>query len=243
MIRTRQNEGDVASPTTTLVLVILAATTAGGCARDVVTPTAVPLPTTSQVERLISGTVSAIDGNPLTGVQVSTVSGETRTITDSNGSFSLAINSRITLLRFAREGYETRDGGMARGDGPVTLNVRMQRVLVLSDATPLADVLSPADLPYYVGEVYESDYCSPCKIIRLRAQTRAVSIVLRWSGDQSLQLWALDSRAVQSGPSQQTIVVTPTSAETLLHVGLPWNDGMRQVLERPEAFELLATPR
>ena len=171
------------------------------------------------------------------------MSGETRTITDANDSFSLAINSQVTLLHFAREGYETRDWGMPAGEGPVTLNIRMQRVLVLSDAIPIADVLSPADLPYYVGEVYDSDYCAPCKMIRLPAQTRAMSIVLRWSGDQSLQLWQSDTRAVQSGSSQQTIDVGPASTETLLHVGLPLNGGIRQVLEHPESFELIATSR
>jgi len=206
------------------------------------TPTP-PTATPPAVQRLVSGTVGEIDGSPLAGAQVSTLSGETTATTDGNGSFSLAINSSVVLLHFAHEGYEARDWGMSRGDGPVTMNVTMQRVLRLSDETPVADALSPNDLPDYVGEAYDSDYCSPCKVIRLRAQTREVSVVLRWTGDQSLQLWESDRRAVQSGPSEQTVVVTPTGTERRLHVGLPWWTGARQTLEHAEAFELVVTPR
>jgi hypothetical protein len=122
------------------------------------------------------------------------------------------------------------------------LNVRMQRVLVLSDVTPIADVLSPADLSAYVGDVDESDYCGPCKIVRLRSQHQAVSVQLRWSGDHSLQLWESDSQAVQSGSSQQTIDLTPISPETILHVGLRWESPTKRVLVHPEAFELVVTP-
>ena len=170
------------------------------CGQSGSTGNSAQTPPPPPVERLISGTVSEIDGSPVAGVQVSTLSGETTAITDANGSFSLAINSSVVLLHFAREGYEPRDWGMSSDDVPAMLNVLMQRVLVLSDVRPVADVLSPADLSAYVGEVDESDYCGPCKIVRLRSQHQAVSVQVRWSGDQSLQLWESDSRAVQSGP-------------------------------------------
>jgi len=118
--------------TTLLAVVIVTTVTAAACYSDVDVSTTTPtstlgsLPSASTVQRVVSGTVADLDGTPLAGVDVSTSSGTPATITDSTGSFSITINSQTFLLRFAHDGYRTRDSGPKRGDDPFTLSIYME---------------------------------------------------------------------------------------------------------------------
>src|SRR5262245_15043882 len=124
MIRAQQSEGDAFLLTTLFAVLIVTAVAAAGCYGDVDVPTTTltstprSLPSASTVQRVVSGKVNDLDGTPLAEVEVSTLSGTPATITDSTGSFSITINGQTFLLRFAHDGYRTRNWGPKGDDDP-----------------------------------------------------------------------------------------------------------------------------
>ena len=240
-----EDEGTMMAPRLAVLLLTVVAASACGSSdgrriaalRSTVltTPTT---PTPVPDGRMIKGVVRAPDRQPISGVLVAGLQG-TQTTTDGTGAFQLETPAGLHLTH---QGYETRDwlhDWTSPGDGPLTVEIFMQPRLVLSEIQPINATLYPDDQPSYVGESYESEYCAICKVVRLRSGVPTVAVVLRWSGDRPLQLWAGTDRAAQSGPSEQTIVVASTGAETLLHVGLPMSTG----LDTPEDFTLSVQPR
>lgn len=188
----------------------------------------------------VAGTVNEVDGGPIAGAKVTVLPAGPVTFTDVSGSFVVP-TATVGLLRFEQDGYETRDWALPQVMG-TAVKALLQRSVVVSDRSSLSVVLSPADLPSYVGEVYESDYCSPCKLIRLRATVpHEIKVVLRWSGEIPLQLWALAGvvkGAAQPSESELTVLVTTGAGDTVLHVGLPLKDRTPQKIQQPVAFEL-----
>ncbi len=101
---------------------------------------------------------------------------------------------------------------------------------VLQPGTTLSDRLANDGSHAYVGEVYESDYCAPCKFYSLAAPSDAdVRIDLNWTGSGTFGLWSNRSGTVmngQPGSAPATLSVTITRGSTVsIFVGAPFGTG------------------
>ena len=214
-------------------------------------PAPAPPPT---LTRTVSGTVAEVDGGPVAGAAVTTAYSP-RAFTDATGAFSLRYPGAVSpnLLTVDATGFEIRQYGWSSGSADVTLGtIRLQRTMLLTEMSSLAGIISPNDLPDYVGEPYESDYCSPCRPLRLRLSVKQnVRVELKWSGGAALQLWARvkdegpgDVVTAAAVPGQSTLVlnVPARQGDTVLRVGLPLLGRSIQHLEAPVSFEVTTQP-
>lgn len=212
--------------------VILSFACLTGCGSPLQQPTAPSGP----VSPALTGIVREIDGGPIAGVKLTVLPAGPVTLSDGTGAFSFS-HFQGSLVRAEKEGYESRDYGLSAS----TMNLTMQRMVVVSEGSSLLTQLSPADLPHYVGEPYESDYCRPCKVIRLRADHAGdVKVRLRWPPQFELRLWAHAGAIVgraEPRTSELTAIVSAEPGDTLLHVGFPFG-GTPQIVTTPLTFEL-----
>lgn len=212
-----------------------------------------PAPT---LTRMVSGTVGEVDRGPIAGAKVTTAYTPS-TFTDSTGAFSVAYPAAVLLnvLTVDAPGFDSRQFGWSAGSANVTLGtIRLQRTILLAEMSSLTGILSPNDLPSYVGDAYDSDYCSPCKPLRLRVGAKLnVRVNLKWSGGTALQLWAwvwinnegvADAISAVATPGQSELVLTVPvrPGDTRLWVGLPPLNRSIQHLEAPVSFEVTTHP-
>lgn len=59
--------------------------------------------------RTVNGRVTDDKGAPLSGVTVSAVGRDSKTLTDNDGNFSISVNEQVRTLRFSYVGYESSD--------------------------------------------------------------------------------------------------------------------------------------
>jgi hypothetical protein len=174
----------------------------------------------------VGGRVREPGAGDLTGVLIEENGGINQT-TSNKGDFTLG-GLTSGQLHFTMAGYETVDQAAVAGD---SLDVPMQRILVLATGATLNSLLAPNDLSY---EVRPGVYCQPCRRVRVTSNAAGtVDLHLAWSvAGAALHLWingqglgpsdpaatGLDaSLAVQTG--EQFIYVG--GGGTYLHV--PWS--------------------
>lgn len=193
----------------------------GGDVGTVVTPS--PVPSLPAPTRLVSGVVVSVGGEPIAGARVE---GEPpaapfATVTtgqDGAFSFDYPVGARFARAWARADGHEPRLFGWPFGGGPATVRVVMQPTITLAPGETKTVLLTADDLAYYVGEEYGSDYCGPCKLLRLegRPGQPVTTVRARWSGANPVWMWAADeSRAAVDG--QQLLVRTIG----YVYVGLP----------------------
>ena len=207
--------------------------------------------------RTVSGTIGEVDGGPLAGAKVTTAY-TSPAFTDATGAFSVAYPAsvRANVITAEAAGFESRQFPFSAGAADVRLGtIRLQPTILLAELTSLAGILSPNDLPSYIGgDPYDSgDYCSRCKPLRLRVGMKQnILISLKWSGSTSLQLWAQlpnDGRlsgdvvtaTAAPGESDLVLAVPASPGDTRLWVGLPPFSSSSH-LDGPIAFQVTTQP-
>lgn len=209
------------------------------------------------VTKTVSGTIGEVDGGSLAGAKV-TSAYTSPAFTDATGAFSVAYPAyvRANIIAVSVAGFESRQIAFSSGTADVTLGtIRLQPTILLAEMTSLAGILSPNDLPFYIGNDYTSDdYCSPCKPLRLRVgTTQNILVSLKWSGSTPIQLWAQltkDGRLLDDlltataapGRSELVLAVPASSGDTRLWVGLAALNGSTKHLDGPIAFQLTTQP-
>lgn len=127
-------------------------------------------------EKIISGTVTDSDGEPLFGVNVVVAETSTGTTTNLDGSYSLTVQDNATALIFSYTGFEEQEIAI---DGKATIDVVMKAGLILGEVqvvgsrsynrsatdSPVAvDVIDIADLAATTGKAEINDmlqYAAP----------------------------------------------------------------------------------
>ena len=146
----------------------------------------------------------------------------------------------------AKTGYEPDSVWNLRSlvmDKDWAVDARLQPIYLVAEASSLSATLDPGDRGAFVGEPYESDYCAPCKIFRLRTDSSSkIAIQLSWIGDAGLTLWALGGsiRARSaSGTSEISVTISTVGGiESKIYVGLPSPNWQVQTLHTAVPFEL-----
>lgn len=210
----------------------------GGANHPVTAPSpTAPTPTAPTPLITVDGTVRDTSETPLAGVSVRT--GFVEVTTDPSGVFSISMVQGQGLLHVDKEGYESRDVRVNGGPSMSTLSIFMQRQYVLGEADKLPMMLMPHELPYYVGEPYESDYCAPCRLIRLRATAGlGVTVRLQWAASANAAMWeSHGNKCAADGPSGCTVHTAGTTGHIILYVGLPLENGRPQALAHPLALD------
>lgn len=192
----------------------------------------------------VRGSVLSLEGIPLDGMQVRTEFGST-TATDRSGSFALPYPMKSGLsysyVVAGNNNYEIARSPFNREAEQAQLQpIRLQPRLDFTEGS-LQLNLSKVDLSYFTGEPYESDFCSPCKRVRLHSdKPRKVLVTLEWSGSAPLQLWIwvgspaepeiphMETGYVIGGKAQQgdthvTLEVMTQIGDTVVHVGVPYD--------------------
>jgi hypothetical protein len=164
------------------------------------------------------------EGRPIAGAHVSGTGIDT--YSDAGGAFRFSFAMTTWKVSVVAAGYETGERGWIRGQSDVTLHVVLQRTVVVGVGGQVTLDLTNDDLPYYVGEAYDSDYCAPCKLVRISglAGTGRARVTLRWdaSGDSGLQLWASDGyNVIPAPPGDAGTRVVEVGARDSIYVGLP----------------------
>jgi hypothetical protein len=217
-------------------------------------PASEPLPL-----RTVRGSVQDLDGLPLVGVKVTTAYSAV-SYTDAVGMYSVpypvSTAYSLSYVIAGDDDFEPRTLGFGHSSVDVQLPaVRLQRKMFLDLAGSISGTISAVDQSGWIGEPYDSDWCAPCKTVRLRSDSqRSVTLELRWSADAPLQMWVWTA-----GAGLRSDVVTPTvgggatlaslrfvaiRGETILHVGFadPYPSPTR-VLSHPVSFTLSAVPQ
>lgn len=178
------------------------------------------------VTRTITGTVKDEDDGLLAGVALTAPDG-TRSISDANGSFRLVYEAPEQaggVVLCEKDGYESVRAGLTR-DIDVTIRPRMARSVILTDTSQTAELLPPL-FGYYVGEEYDSDFCTPCRRIRLRTSTPGqVRVTVRWAGPSAVHAWAADGMITATPDSQSLTIDVPVTSEAVAYVGIPYTRG------------------
>ena len=211
-----------------------------------VAPAPAPTPPASTPQGTVRGSVVSLEGVPLDGIQVRTEF-NAATTTDLSGSYALPYPVQTTGLPYSyivagNNNFELFRSTFNRDAAEVQLQaVRLQPRFELTDGS-LASTISARDLSYWSGDAYDSDYCSPCKRIRLRSdKPRKVSVTLDWSGQVPLQVWVWSGSPsetelpyneglghvvagkAENGATRVTVQVEVFVGDTLIHVGTPYN--------------------
>lgn len=207
-----------------------------------VQPAPAPTPAPPDPQGIVRGTVLGLDSRPLGGIPVRTEFGATTT-TDASGAYTLPFPVKSGLsygsIYGGNDDVETFRTSFNRNDDNVQVYpVRVQPRLDLIDGA-LSSTVSGVDLGYFTGEAYDSDYCSPCKRVRLHSdRPRKVVLTLDWAGPAPLQLWAwigspaepeyphvetghVVTGAAEQGATRITVEVMAQIGDTLVHVGVP----------------------
>jgi hypothetical protein len=176
--------------------------------------------------RQISGIVVDTNDGPVAGARVTHAASQTASGAD--GRFSFAVrNVAPHFVEVAAPGFEEGSWGWSVGDAPVDLRIILASRVFYSSAAPLTASLSANDLPYYVGEAYDSPYCRPCRLVRMASDVEpSAAIHLRWSGAGILGLWASDGTTVivaeEVGPRHLRVATVGTGEDRRVYVGGPW---------------------
>jgi hypothetical protein len=194
--------------------------------------------------RQVAGTVVDTDNRPVGGARLS--HGSASTESDPDGRFSLVLPvgasvGPVVFVSVDATGFESRQWGV--GSAPAAeLRLPIARRVVITPGETLTVSLTTDDLPYYVGEDYESDYCRPCKLIRIGGEAGSASparrVHLRWTEDVALGMWASNGfigiAAEVVGPRHLSVRTIGVGDSRLLYVGVP----LRNTLPQPITFSL-----
>lgn len=189
-----------------------------------------------------SGTVVDTEGRPVAGAHISGTGVDA--YSDAGGAFAFSFPMTISAVRFDAEGMESGSRAWMAGQSDVTLRVVLQRTFVVSVGGRVTIDLTSNDLPYYVGEAYDSEYCKPCKLVRISglSGTDRARVTLSWgaSDDPGLQLWASDGYSVTPAKSGETGTrVVEVGARDSIYAGLPLGVSRHpQQLTKAVRFEL-----
>ena len=171
-----------------------------------------------------SGTVADTEGRPVAGAHISGTGVDA--YSDAGGAFAFSFPMTISAVRFDAEGIESGIRAWMAGQSDVTLRVVLQRTVAVSIGGNVTVGLTNDDLPYYVGEAYDSEYCRPCKLIRIEGFPATgwarVTLRLGAEGDSRLQMWASDGFNVAlAQPGDAGTLVIDVNARKWIYVGLP----------------------
>lgn len=191
-------------------------------------------PTPAPAIRQVAGTVVDTDNGPVSAALLT--AGPYSAASDPDGRFLLLLPvAASVLVNVEATGFEPRrwDVGAAPGSD---LRIPIARRVVVTPGEPLAVSLTTYDLPYYVGEPYDSDYCRPCKLIRVGGDAGSASSVrrvhLRWTADVALGMWASDGSGGLSaevvGPRHLSVSTIGGGDRRLLYVGVPLGTQLAQ---------------
>jgi hypothetical protein len=122
-------------------------------------------------------------------------------------------------------------------------------------AGSISGTISAVDQGAWTGEPYDSEWCAPCKTIRLRSDSqRSLIVELRWPDGAPLQMWIWTGRSgfpsevvtpmVADGAMLASLRFVAIRGETIVHVGFadPYPSPVR-VLSHPVSFTLSAVPQ
>ena len=201
--------------------------------------------------RTISGSVQTRDGQPMRGATITPASGG-QYVSDDSGAFRFPFPGSDTYsgtpcsLTATALGFEPRQIGWGLGmsDANLTPFFLTPRLTLLSGGVRDGAVV-PDDLGFWIGEDYDSDYCTPCH--RVHIETDVVSkvrITLSWSGPTPLQFWVggrLIEPATAGAENHATaeFMAAPTG-DTLVHIGLT-NYPRTRELTSPVSYRLTTT--
>lgn len=222
------------------VVVVLAGVAATACGGSDGRAPLAPTPAAPVATRQVVGTVVDTDNRPVGGARVS--HGLNSAESDPDGRFSLVLPVGASVfVTVDASGFESRRWGL--GASPdADLRLPIARRVVITPGETLAVSLTTDDLPYYVGEVYESDYCRPCKLIRVGGEAGSAQsprrVHVRWDGEVALGMWASDGfagiAAEVVGPRHLSVWTVGAGDSRLLYVGVPF----RNTLAQPTTFSL-----
>lgn len=208
-------------------------------------PSSTTSPTTETATGRASGTVVDTRGRPLAGATITSIppSSGVDTQTDTAGAFTFSyVLGRALNVRVSAAEYEPLNLTWSTSRPEVTLRLVMQLALLVAVGQQRDVALTNDDLPYYVGEAYESDYCRPCKLIRIDGMsgTARARVTLRWTGDDFIQMWAsngYDARKARVENDQMQVV--DVGNLDWIYVGLPLGaDRKPQQLTREMTFRI-----
>jgi hypothetical protein len=150
----------------------------------------------------------------IAGARVSEPQSGASTVTDSEGSFSIASLSSGHLV-VERDGFEA---GQLDARPGIFNDASLQRVIRVTageTVTPLQ--LAPHDMSYPVG----GDRCFPCRLIRVANPTAGtLHVILNWTGPHmSLNLWAGGQRITGTYPELTTDLAV-SAGEAVVYVGM-----------------------
>lgn len=200
-------------------------------------PQSAPAPVTGPT-RQVTGIVVDTDDRPVNGAQLTQTWASTVSGPDGRFAFAAPVAGPHSVT-IAASGFEPRLWGWGAGDGPLDLRLPIARRVVFTPGQPLTASLTTNDLPYYVGEPYDSDYCRPCKLIRVDGETGAAftRVHLRWTGDVALDMWASEGTSgltADVGPRHLSVLTVGSGDARRLYVGVK----LGNVLARPIPFSL-----
>jgi len=184
--------------------------------------------------RQVTGTVVDTDNEPVGEARLS--AGPFSAGSDPDGRFSMLLPVGASVfVNVAATGFEPRRWGVGATPG-VDLRLPIARRVVVMPGEPLAVSLTTYDLPYYVGEPYDSDYCRPCKLIRVGGDSSSASsfrrVHLRWTGDVVLGMWASEGTSGLAadvvGPRHLSVATVGVGDNRLLYVGVPLGHDLAQ---------------
>ena len=206
---------------------------------------------TGTPSQTITGQVREANGPPLGGVTIRswalTDNGQSVILaagsSAADGTFSLRRRRPDEALTFELPGYVTTTWRTPAGaglDASFQIDMKIQRLLVVSADSPLSSVLTSDDVTYTgaLGDAFaDGEYaCGPCKLIQLAgAGTGATTLRLTWSGDQPLSLWVGDTwnaplvYARRPGESEITVTVNPTTRVNTVMVGIDLSSALARL--------------
>ena len=209
--------------------------------------------------RTVRGSVQDLDGLPLVGVKVTTAYSAV-SYTDTVGMYSLpypvSTEYSPSYVIAGDDDFEPRTVGFGHSAVDVQLpSVRLQKKMFLEPAGSISGTISAVDQGAWIGEPYDSEWCAPCKTIRLRSDSqRSLIVELRWPEGAPLQMWVWTGRPgfpsepvtpmVADGATLASLRFVAVRGETIVHVGFadPYPSPVR-VLSQPVSFTLSAVPQ
>jgi hypothetical protein len=189
--------------------------------------------------RLVSGIVVDTDDHPVSGARVT--QGQASAWSGPDGRFLLVVPGGGAYVTIAAVGFEPRGWDLGSADAP-DRRIPIARRVDYTLGQTLSVSLTTHDLPYYVGEAYESDYCRPCKLIRIDggADRPFTRVHLRWSGEVALGLWASEGTSGLAadvvGPRHLSVPTIGNGDARRLYVGVT----LGNTLTQPITFSLSA---
>ncbi len=149
----------------------------------------------------------------IAGARVSEPLSGASTLTDSQGSFSIAGLASEHLV-FEKEGFEAGELDARPG---IFNDASLQRVIRVTAGESVTLQLAPHDMSYMVG----ADRCFPCRLIRVVNPTAGtLHVILNWTGSgMALNLWAAGRRITGTYP-ELTTDLDVSAGEAVIYVGM-----------------------